>query len=121
MLLRARSNGEWGNDLRADVRGIANADGDIVRVSLRLLREGAVVETFSDLQVAPGEPDDLFDTINRQSRFVVAVDPGFADAIPKEGTFAFDDDRHADRDRGGGRRPEAAAPRARRGGERRTG
>jgi hypothetical protein len=92
VLLRARSNGEWGNDLRADIRGIANADGEIVRVSLRLLREGTVVETFSDLQVAPGEPDDLFDTINRLSRFVVAVDPGFENVTPKEGTFAFDED-----------------------------
>jgi hypothetical protein len=76
----------------AEIRGVANSEGAIVRVSLQLLLSGRLVEQFSDLQVAPGMPDDLFDTINRQSRYVVAVDPGFATAVPQEGTFAFTDD-----------------------------
>lgn len=92
VLLRCRSNGAWGNALKVEVRGIANSAGQIVRATIQLLREGSVVESFSDLQIAPGEPDDLFDTINRTSSYVVAVDPGFADAVPKDGVYAFDAD-----------------------------
>ena len=33
--------------------------------------------------------DDLFDAINRQSSYVVAVDPGFANVRPRSGTYAF--------------------------------
>ncbi|MFL7792787.1 MAG: phage tail sheath C-terminal domain-containing protein [Anaerolineae bacterium] len=92
VLLRCRSNGEWGNALQAEVRGIADAIGSIVRVELRILSSGKLVESFSDLQVAPGQPDDLFDTINQFSRYVVALDPGFAGSTPTEGTYAFNSD-----------------------------
>jgi hypothetical protein len=92
VLLRCRANGAWGNGLQAEVRGIANADQDIVRVELRILSGGKVVESFSDLQVAPGQPDDLFETINQHSCYVVAVDPGFADELPAENTYAFNAD-----------------------------
>lgn len=91
VLLRVRSNGQWGNALRADVSGIADASGNIVRVSLRLLQNGAVVESFDNLQVAPGMPDDLFTTLNANSRYVVALDPGFAEATPKDGSYTFSD------------------------------
>lgn len=90
--LRCRSNGAWGNALRVEVRGIANADGDIVRVGLNLLLNGQQVESFSDLRVAPGEPDNLFDVINLGSRYVVALDPGFAGDMPEEGTYNFNAD-----------------------------
>lgn len=90
--LQCRSNGAWGNALRAEVREIANAEGDIVRITLRLLLDGRIVEEFSDLRVAPGQPDHLFDVINRRSRYVVALDPGFADALPEEDTYEFDTD-----------------------------
>ena len=92
VVLRCRSNGEWGDQLRVDVRGIADADGNIVRVTLRILRGTSVLETFSDLRVAPGEADDLVDTVNRLSRLVVAVDPNFEDVLPAEGTHPFNDD-----------------------------
>lgn len=90
VLLQSRSNGAWANSLSADVRGIADANGNIVRVGLRILRDGRTVESFSDLRVAAGEADDLFDTINRDSRFVVAMDPGVAGVAPKANTYAFD-------------------------------
>src|SRR5690606_37896516 len=51
IILRCRSNGSWGNSLRADVSAVLNSSGDPVRVSLRLLRDGKIVETFSDLQI----------------------------------------------------------------------
>jgi hypothetical protein len=89
--LRTRSNGAAGNALRAEVRTVTNAANEIVRVTLRLLRSGRVVETFSDLQVAPGQPDDLFEAINAQSSLVVAVDPGFANVAPRVGNYAFAD------------------------------
>ena len=89
VLLRCRSNGSWGNRLRADIGGVADAEGNIVRVTLRLLMDGKVAESFSDLQILPGQPDDLFDTINQRSRFVVALDPGFAGKLPAANTYTF--------------------------------
>jgi hypothetical protein len=76
--LRCRSNGAWGNALYADVRAIyGGSDGKkLVRVTLRLLRDGKVMEQFSDLRVSPGDVDDLVETINGMSRYVVAIDPG---------------------------------------------
>ncbi|MBP0445848.1 hypothetical protein J8J14_13795 [Roseomonas sp. SSH11] len=88
--LVCRAAGAWGNELRADLQAVTGADNAPVRVTLRLLRGGRVAETFSDLRVAPGQPDDLFETINRNSRHVVALDPGFgAGTLPADGTFAF--------------------------------
>jgi hypothetical protein len=58
---------------------------------VRLFRSGQMIESFPDLQVAPGQPDDLFEAINAQSNLVVAVDPGFAGAGPRLGTYAFAD------------------------------
>ena len=87
--LRCRSKGEWGNNLRADVQATKDEAGNIIRVSLRLLRNGKVVENHDNLQSAPGQPDDLIELLNRDSRYVVAVDPGFAGIMPKGGTYAF--------------------------------
>ena len=90
--LRARSVGTWSQQLHVDVAENRDAtSNDVVRVTLRLLRGGRAVETFSDLQVKLGAVDDLFDVINGTSRYVVAVDPGHAGALPKAGTYAFDD------------------------------
>ncbi len=87
--LRARSRGGWGDELVADVRTVTNTDGTIVRVTIRLLRSGQLVEQFGDLIVESGQPGDLFETINRSSAYVVATDPGFAGAIPQAGTYAL--------------------------------
>jgi hypothetical protein len=88
--LRCRSNGAWPNNrLFADIQTIADAEGKPVRVSLRLLIDKVAVETFSDLQVLAGQPDDIFETINGRSRYVVALDPGLANLLPKAGTYAF--------------------------------
>ena len=92
IILRCRSNGTWGNQLTAEVRGIANADGQIVRATFRILRGRQVVESFSGLQVDPTLPDYLFDTINQLSRTVVALDPSFSDALPADNTYTFDSD-----------------------------
>ncbi len=91
VLLRARSNGAGNNALRAEVRTVTTATNEIARVTLRLFRSGTTLETFSDLRVAPGQPDDLFEAINQQSAYVIAVDPGFADVAPRVGTYAFTD------------------------------
>ena len=89
MILRARAHGAWGNALAVEVRGVANASGDIVRATIRILRGRTVLETFTDLQVDPTQPDYLFDTINTQSRYVVALDPDFSDDAPADNTYAF--------------------------------
>lgn len=90
--LRVRSNGTWGDSLSADVQAITDAAGDVVRVALRLLRGGQVAEQFTDLIVEPGQPGDLFDTINLSSTHVVATDPGFAAAVPQAGTYTMPGD-----------------------------
>jgi len=87
--LRARANGDWAEQLVVDVRETRSPGNVVVRVALRLLLAGQPVEAFDDLQVNFDAPDDLFDTINRRSRFVVAVDPGHATAMPAEGSFVF--------------------------------
>jgi hypothetical protein len=87
--LRCRSPGAWGNGLAAEIREVQDAQGNSVRVTVRLLQNGQVRESFDDLQVLPGAADDLFDVINQRSKLVVAVDPGFAGAEPVDGTFAF--------------------------------
>lgn len=92
VVLRIRANGEWGNTVSADVRTITDAAGDPVRVTLRLLQAGQVVESFTDLVVEPSQPADLFATVNAQSGYVVAVDPGFADAVPAPGTYVLPPD-----------------------------
>lgn len=87
VLLRARSNGAWGNQLAVGVRTITDSDGNIIRVSLRIFRRGAVVEEYADLVVEPGSHQDLFAMINDQSAYVVALDPGFAASEPAPGTY----------------------------------
>ena len=41
-----------------------DASNNVVRVTMNLIRAGAVQETFADLKVSPGAPDDLFEAIN---------------------------------------------------------
>lgn len=88
--LTARSRGSWGNAMRAEVLGVTDSNGNLVRVTIQLLRDGAVVERFDDLQVMPGAADDLFEVINNRSRHVVATDAGFAGSLPADGTYSFD-------------------------------
>jgi hypothetical protein len=90
--LRARSKGAWGEQLRADVRAVTNAAGDVVRVTLRLLLGGKEVERFDDLVVEPGQPLDLFEVVNARSNYVVAVEPGFEGDEPKAGDYPLDED-----------------------------
>lgn len=80
VVLRCRSNGEWGNDLSAEVRE-TRSGANIVRVTLKLYLSGALVESFDDLQLDENQPDYLFDAINSRSRYVVALDPDFVTDI----------------------------------------
>ncbi len=85
--LRARSRGAWANQLKADVKAVTNAAGKVVRVSLRILQGDKEVESFDDLVVEPGQPLDLFTTVNSLSTFVVAVEPNFDGEDPKPGDY----------------------------------
>lgn len=89
VILRARSNGGWSSDISVDVRSVTNADGTPVRVSLRIFRSGQVVEEFPDLVVEAGSHQDLFDTINTRSVYVVALDPALGSASPAPGTYSL--------------------------------
>jgi hypothetical protein len=104
--LVARSRGEWAQQLVVDVRETRDPSNVVQRVSLRLMQAGRTVETFNDLQAQFDAPDDIFDTLNRQSRYVVAVDPGHSGALPAEGSFAFaTSGAPIDVNRGGGTTP----------------
>ena len=75
--LRARANGAWANDLRAQVDVTHDAARTkVVGVSVHLLREGRIVERFDDHVIDPASGRDLIDSINAQSKFVVALDAG---------------------------------------------
>jgi hypothetical protein len=89
--LRTRSKGAAGNALTAEVRTVKDASNNVARVTLNLIRAGAVQETFADLKVSPGAPDDLFEAINSMSTLVVAIDPGFDGVMPRPGTYTFAD------------------------------
>jgi len=56
VILRCRSNGSWGNQLSAEVRGVANANGDIVRATLRLLRGRELVRASPICRSIPPTP-----------------------------------------------------------------
>ncbi|GIG64550.1 phage tail sheath C-terminal domain-containing protein [Phytomonospora endophytica] len=91
VLLRCRSAGDWANGhLAVEVRESTDAVGEPLRVTMRVLRDGVVVETHSDLRVAPGEADDLFGTVNRASGHLVALDPGIAGATAVGLDLTFD-------------------------------
>lgn len=89
VLLRTRSNGAAMNTISVEVRTVVDAGNNVVRSTVRLLRRGQVLESFPDLQIAPGRADDLFEAINAQSGLVVAVDPGFDGVLPAAGSFPF--------------------------------
>jgi hypothetical protein len=90
VLLVCRCPGDWANDhLRVEVRETTDSAGEPLRVSLRLLRDGAVVESHPDLRVEAGQPDDLFATLNGASSHLVALDPVLsqAAAVAMDQTF----------------------------------
>lgn len=81
--LRARAPGPWGNDLRARVAPTVAADGRTVRrVRIDLFLGDELIESHENLALHPGEDDDLFVTINRDSQAVVAVDPLYLTDLP---------------------------------------
>lgn len=90
VLLKCRFNRSWGTSLAAEVRTILDANGAVVRVNLDVLVNGKIEETFTDLRVAPGEADDLFNAVNNASKLLVALDAGFEDDLPTAGTYSFD-------------------------------
>ena len=89
--LRCRCPGTWANKLLAEVRATTDSTGEPLRVTVRLILGSDVVETFADQRIAPGGPDDLFDTINTSSQYVVAVDPSLDKVTLKKATLAFGD------------------------------
>jgi hypothetical protein len=73
VLLKCRFNRSWGTSLAAEVRTILDAAGTVVRVNLDVLVDGTIEETFTDLRVAPGEVDDIFNAVNNSSKLLVEI------------------------------------------------
>jgi hypothetical protein len=91
--LRARAVGPWGNQLSARIiRVLAQDRRTVRRISLEILHKGRSVERHDNLVLRPGDPNDLFTVVNRDSSAVVAIDPTFQLTLP----VADPDDRGFD-------------------------
>lgn len=90
--LRARSNGSWATEVAVDVRTITDSAGGPVRVNLRVFRNGQIVEEFPDLVVDATSSQDLFDTVNIRSVYMVALDPSLGGATPAAATYVLPTD-----------------------------
>lgn len=92
--LRARAVGPWGNALSARViRSFAQDRRTVRRVSVEFLHDGRSVERHDNLVLRPGDPNDFFAVLNRDSSVVVAIDPTFQLDLPDADpdTVAFED------------------------------
>lgn len=83
VLLRARAAGPWGNDLSVRViRTLASDRRTVRRITVEVLYKGRPVERHDNMVLRPGDDNDLFTVINRDSGVIVAVDPVFTDDLP---------------------------------------
>ena len=83
-LLRARAAGVWGNGLSVRVvRTLASDRRTVRRVSVEVLHGGATIERHDNMVMRPGDDNDLFTVINRDSGVLVALDPVFAEDLPE--------------------------------------
>jgi hypothetical protein len=83
VILRARAVGPWGNDLSVRViRSLATDRRTVRRISIEVLHKGRPVERHDNMILRPGDDNDLFTVINRDSGVLVAVDPVFQEDLP---------------------------------------
>lgn len=83
VLLRARAVGPWGNDLAVRViRTLASDRRTVRRVTIEVLYKGRPIERHDNMVLRPGDDNDLFTVINRDSGVIVAVDPEFTEDLP---------------------------------------
>ena len=81
--LQARAKGTWANGLTTSVKENKDSSGNVVNVDLTLAL-GETSETFTALVMTPGDAKYFFDTINRNSTLVTAVDPVRLVSLPAE-------------------------------------
>ncbi|MBV7335212.1 hypothetical protein KFU94_44630 [Chloroflexi bacterium TSY] len=82
-LLRARAVGPWGNDLSVRViRSLAADRRTVRRMTLEVLYKDRPIERHDNMILRPGDDNDLFTVINRDSGVLVAVDPVFQEDLP---------------------------------------
>ncbi len=82
-ILRARAVGPWGNELSVRVvRSLATDRRTVRRITLEVLHRGRPIERHANMILRPGDDNDLFTVINRDSGALVAVDPVFQDDLP---------------------------------------
>lgn len=82
-ILRARAVGPWGNDLSVRiVRSLAADRRTVRRMTLEVLHKGKAIERHDNMILRPGDDNDLFTVINRDSGVIVAVDPAFQEDLP---------------------------------------
>jgi hypothetical protein len=86
-VLRARAVGAWGNDLSIRVtRNLSSDRRTVRRVTIEVLHKGRPIERHDNLILRPGDDNDLFTVINRDSGTIVAVDPEFEADLPVNDT-----------------------------------
>jgi hypothetical protein len=82
-ILRARAVGPWGNDLSIRVTRQLSSDRRTVRrISLEVLHKNLQIERHDNLILRPGDDNDFFNVINRDSNVIVAIDPAFEMDLP---------------------------------------
>ncbi|MEX2262647.1 MAG: phage tail sheath C-terminal domain-containing protein [Bryobacteraceae bacterium] len=82
-ILRARAVGPWGNHLSVRItRNLSSDRRTVRRITLEVLHKGRPVERHDNLVLRPGDDNDFFTVINRDSGTIVAVDPNFEEDLP---------------------------------------
>jgi hypothetical protein len=83
VILRARAEGKWGNQLAARVTQVKTSTGKAVKyVNVDIYLSNVAVESFNGLVMDEESPNYLFDRINQGSRLVVAYDHGLEVKLP---------------------------------------
>jgi hypothetical protein len=79
--------GPWANELSIRVtRNLSSDRRTVRRVTLEVLHKGRPVERHDNLVLRPGDDNDFFTVINRDSGTIVATDPGFEMDLPVSDT-----------------------------------
>lgn len=82
-IMRARAVGPWANDISVRIIRTLAADRRTVRrFTLEVLYKGSPVERHDNMIFRPGDDNDFFTVINRDSGILVALDPVFEEDLP---------------------------------------
>ena len=92
VVLEARAEGKWGEQIAVTVTPVRTTAGATKYVNVDVTLNGAPVESHQNLVMDEESPNYLFDVINERSRVLVAYDPLFRTDLPNAtATTPFED------------------------------